>query len=74
MVSPYYSIVGSHHYDVLKQVASEYNIPFFDYHTAGLYLDHPEYFWDEMHLWDKGARRYSSVFAGDLKRVLQNID
>ena len=74
VVSPYYSIVGSHHYDVLKQVASEHNIPFFDYHTAGLYLDHPEYFWDEMHLWDKGARRYSSVFAGDLKRVLQNID
>ena len=74
VVSPYYSIVGSHHYDVLKQVASEHNITFFDYHTAGLYLDHPEYFWDEMHLWDKGARRYSSVFAGDLKRVLQNID
>ena len=72
MVSPCYSIVDAHHYDVLKDVAQKNNIPFLDYHTAGLYLDHPEYFKDESHLWDKGARLYSSLFASDLKAVLDN--
>ena len=72
MVSPKYSIIDAHHYDVLKNIALQNNIPFLDYHTTGLYLDHPEYFKDESHLWDKGARLYSSVFAGDLKRILQS--
>ena len=28
----------------LKAVATEHGIPFFDYYTRGLFLDHPEYF------------------------------
>jgi hypothetical protein len=43
---------------------------FLDYHTNGLYLDHREYFMDNDHLWDKGARKYSSVFAHDLKKLI----
>lgn len=72
MVSPKYSIVDAHHYDVLKDIAKQNGIPFLDYHTSGLYLDHPEYFKDGSHLWDKGTRLYSSVFASDLKRVLKS--
>ena len=71
-VSPKYTTTGLHHYDILKDIAQKNNIPFLDYHTAGLYLDHPEYFKDESHLWDKGARLYSSLFASDLKAVLDN--
>lgn len=70
MVSPKYSIVDACHYNVLKSVAKQNGIPFLDYHTTGLYLDHPEYFKDANHLWDKGARLYSSVFASDLKNIL----
>lgn len=71
MVSPMYTKVNADYYDVLKIVAKQNNIPFLDYHTKGLYLDHPDYFHNSTHLWDKGARVYSSVFARDLKRILK---
>lgn len=70
MVSPMYTKIDTDYYDILKAIAKENNIPFMDYHTSGLYLDHPEYFKDIYHLWDKGAKLYSSVFASDLKRIL----
>ena len=72
-VSPAYDIVAPDQYSVLKQIAAENDIPFFDYHSAGLYLDHPEYFRDKNHLWDKGARLFTSVFAHDLKMYLDSI-
>jgi hypothetical protein len=71
MVSPRYCKVGTDKYDVLKEAAAEYDIPFFDYYTKGLFLDHPDYFKDVAHLWDKGARLYTSIFAHDLKLYLQ---
>lgn len=70
-VSPKYSRVGPDYYKVLKDIAKTNNIPFLDYHTKGLYLDHPDYFKDGTHLWDKGARVYSCVFTTDLKRALK---
>ena len=70
-VSPMYAKVESDFYDVLKETARENGLPFLDYHTAGLYQDHPDYFHDPSHLWDKGARLYSSVFARDLKKLLE---
>lgn len=71
VVSPSYSIAAPDRYDVLKDVAGHNGVPFFDYHTSGLYHDHPEYFKDAQHLWDDGARRYSSIFAHDLKEYLK---
>ena len=71
VASPCYAKVDSDYYDVLKQIAQAYNIPFLDYHTSGLYHDHPEYFKDPLHLRsDAHARRYSSIFAHDLKLLL----
>ena len=69
VVSPRYTRVDPSHYDVLKSFARENSIPFLDYHTSGLYLDHPEYFRDASHLWDRGARLYSSVIASDLRQI-----
>lgn len=73
-ISPRYSIVSSSHYDILKTIAKSNGVPFLDYHTQGLFLDNPEYFRDPEHLWEEGARRYSSVFASDLKRILSQQD
>lgn len=72
MASPMYAKVSPDYYDVLKAIAMRNGVPFLDYHTKGLYLDHPEYFRDCDHLWDKGARLYSSIFASDLKHLLGN--
>ena len=71
--SPAFSLADVNLYDVLKQIAHENNVPFFDYHTQGLFIDHPEYFKDEGHLWDKGARLYTSIFAHDLKKILPQL-
>lgn len=73
MVSPRYSEVAPDHYDVIKKMALEEGVPFMDYHTRGLFLDHPEYFRDKSHLWDAGARQFSSIFAHDLKMVLDTL-
>ena len=72
-VSPVYLIASPNEYGVLKQIADENGIPFFDYHSAGLFFDHPEYFKDNVHLWDKGARLFTSVFAHDLKMYLDSV-
>ena len=69
-VSPRFTLVDSGYYDVLKEIARNNDIPFMDYHTKELYIDHPEYFKDIFHLWDEGARLYSSIFASDLKQLL----
>jgi len=69
-VSPKYSIVDSSYYAVLRNFAQEENIPFLDYHTPGLFLDHPEYFRDRTHLNDMGARLFSQIFASELKSIM----
>lgn len=69
-VSPELTLVDASHYDLLKDLAQRNGVPFLDYHTTRTYHDHPEYFKDARHLWDEGARRYSSVFASDLKRTI----
>lgn len=73
MVSPKLTKVSPSHYDVLKSLAQANGIPFLDYHTRGLYLDHPEYFKDSSHLWDEGAKVFSSLFAHDLKECLKQM-
>lgn len=72
MISPSYNIVSSEHYNELKKIAKRNDIPLLDYHTKGLFLDHSEYFEDRIHLWDKGARLYSRLFASDLRKLLNN--
>lgn len=70
MVSPKFTQVSPAHYKVLKVLARQYNIPFLDYHTPGVFHDHPEYFKDASHLCADGARRFSAIVAGDLKAGL----
>ena len=70
VVSPAFRVADKDVYDVAKDVAAQNGIPFLDYHTAGLYLDRPELFKDDLHLWHQGACLYSSRFAHDLKAVL----
>lgn len=70
-ISPAFYTVQPSHYAALRLVARRHAVPLFDYHTQGLYQEHPELFRDINHLWDRGARLYTSLFAGDLRRVLR---
>lgn len=69
-ISPMFSKVDNDFYAPIDSLAKKNGIPFLDYHTSGLFLDHPEYYRDGGHLWDKGARAFTSIFAHDLKQLL----
>lgn len=73
VISPMYTRVDADRYDVLKSLAKQNGIPLLDYHTTGLFWNHPDYFRDYKHLWDEGARAFSSIFASDLKVILDSI-
>ena len=68
--SPRYSIAPTGFYAPLKDIAAKNGIPCLDYHSQGLLHDHPEYFRDNGHLLEEGAKAYSAIFAGDLKQIL----
>ncbi len=70
MISPAYTLADTNLYDVLKEIAKKNNISFLDYHTTQTFINNPEYFKDSWHLWHKGAKLYSSIFAKDLKNIL----
>ena len=70
-VSPRLTRVKPSHYDVLRSLARHCGVGFLDYHTPGLYLDRPDLFRDASHLCDNGARRFSTLVAGDLKAFVQ---
>ncbi len=69
-ISPMFCIARKGLYAPIDSLAKKNGIPFLDYHTSGLFLDHPEYYRDGGHLWDKGAKLFTSIFAHDLKQLL----
>ena len=72
VISPSPSHVNEQYYSELKKIAEENKVPFLDYHTKGLFLDHPEYFKDGLHLCDMGARAFTPIFSHDLKRIIES--
>lgn len=71
VVSPAPTRVDVGYYAALKSLAERNGVTFMDYHTQGLFLDHPEYFKDSQHLWDEGAIKFSEIFAKELKIQLK---
>lgn len=55
--------------DTIKALAAQNNIPFLDYRHAPEFMD-PSFFHNKKHLNDYGAHCYSSMVAGELKRIL----
>lgn len=71
MISPNYDIATSTTFKYLHEWAEKNDIMLFDYHTAGLFSDSPDLFYDNHHLWHDGAVRYSEIFVHDLKEIIQ---
>ena len=72
-IPPYFADSNKNLYVSYMSIMKEYNIPFWDYQTPGFYLDHPEYWHDELHMSGKGADVFSSKIAHDLKDLLNDI-
>lgn len=70
-VSPQHTLPESHLYQPLHQLAQQHRIAMLNYHSQGLYLNHPELFRDHYHLCHKGAERYTALFAHQLKAILR---
>lgn len=72
MISPLFAKVEPDYYEPLKTVAKNSNVPILDYHTPGLFLNRVDYFKDDIHLCEDGAKAYSSIFASDLKQIIES--
>ena len=62
----YAEIMSSAGCKALFGVAKEYNIPVLDFYT--LFPEHPQYFKDNAHLNERGAKEYMEYFVTALKR------
>ena len=69
-ISPRFSVAPPNFYAPLMDIAIKNDVPCLDYHTNGLFHDHPEFFRDNGHMVEDGAKAYSSIFASDLKQIL----
>ena len=69
-ISPSYSIVNDSDYSILETIAAKENITLLNYHSQKLFLDRPYLFHDRNHLWEEGAKMYTSIFASDLNHLL----
>ena len=47
---PSYNYYQENFYEPIKKIAHQYDIPFFDYNDNSLFLDKPEYFYDNAHI------------------------
>lgn len=70
-ISPAYATIDKSVYRFITNYAEANDIPLLNYHSKGLFLDNPDYFRDSYHLWDEGAKEYSSIVASDLKRIIR---
>lgn len=57
-------------YTTLVQICEEYNVPFIDFSEIDIFLQDSTYFKDNIHMNDKGARKYMEYFIPELKKVM----
>jgi hypothetical protein len=66
--SPKFAIVmNSSAHDKIKQITNENKIPFWDFSNNLLFLKHPEYFQDKLHLNKIGAMEFSKLVVSIIK-------
>ena len=56
--------------EAMKAILKKYNVPFWDYGFDTTFYKR-EYFYDNIHLNDKGAKLFSSKIASDIKKDLE---
>lgn len=69
VLSPCYGLDSSDAYDTIKKVCKLNNIPFLDYYSSTTLSQQKEFFEDQTHMNDKGAR----VFTNEIVKALDSI-
>lgn len=74
--SPYFIRYKNEDYsiDLGSKIASKYHVPFYDFANDSVFLNHPEYFVDKLHLNDKGAKVFSNRLIDSLliRKIINN--
>lgn len=72
VISPFYyplATEGNESYKALPELSATHGAFFLDWSRDPRFLKHPDLFYDDVHLNDKGARLYSSIIADTLKKL-----
>lgn len=66
--SPCYKPINSN--EVVCGLCCDCDIPYLDYYKIEPFASHPEYFYDDNHLNDEGARLFTSLLYASIKQIL----
>lgn len=70
LFSPMYAVEKTTVFNIPDSIARKNGIPFINHYNLPDITGHPEYYFDFGHLNDKGAKKYSSLIAHELKKYL----
>lgn len=59
--------------EITHSIANKFQVPFYDYTKDTLFLEHPKFFADQIHLNNLGAKVYSNIVIDDIKQNEQKI-
>ena len=62
----YYPDYDNSIYEVAKNIASKYDVPFMDYTKDKRFVGHEMYFSDPTHMNDTGARMFTNIFVNEV--------
>ena len=72
VTSPMFNPTNSN--KMLASLCAEHNTPYIELYNLEPFNSHPEYFYDEYHLNDKGAHIYTAMFFDALKPYLADLN
>lgn len=70
-ISPSYQYISPMEYDVVREICRKNGIPLLEYLNDSRFLNKKELFYDNTHLNDIGAQKFTSLIASDIKRILE---
>lgn len=70
VASPKFEANSSSVFEPIKNICSEYNIPFVDYYAGNIISRDKNYFNDPMHMNKNGARMFSKVIFNEIRNQL----
>ncbi len=65
-ISPYWINADSEYVTIAKELADKYGVPFLDFSSDEYFVHNNEYFFDSIHMNDKGAERFTKELINQL--------
>lgn len=74
VASPKYAVTSSEIMTPVRKICEEKEVPFWDYYADSIFMNHPDWFKDPMHLNATGARDFSRMIIPMIVDILQGGD